>query len=121
MSFLDVYIGYSEDKSFVWEGGDLSGNAPMRQSPFFPPKAPYRKLKDMIESGEIEGKQLDWGAWGTKVNKKYIELFFKESYSDDWYKNNQSYPHLIKEMDELKDFIAHLDSTKVYVLVATEL
>ncbi|KUO78006.1 MAG: hypothetical protein APF81_17435 [Desulfosporosinus sp. BRH_c37] len=110
MSFLDVYIGYSDDERFVWEGGEWSGNVPKRQSPFFPPKAPFRILVNKIESGVLSGKKVDWGAWATKVDKNYIELFFKESYSDDWYKNNQSYPHLIKEMDELKD----LRTTKSY-------
>ena len=121
MSFLDVYIGYSEDTSFVWEGGDWSGNVPIRQSPFFPPKAPFRILVDKIESGELKGKQLDWGGWATIVNKHYIIKFFKESYNENWYEINQSYTHLIAQMDELKYFIEGLDDTKFYVLVATEL
>ena len=121
MSFLDVYIGYSEDKSFVWEGGDWSGNAPKRQSPFFPPKAPFRILVNKIESGELKGKQLDWGAWATKVNKRYITEFLEENYNETWYGINQSYPHLLEQMAELKNFIKGLDDTKDYILVASEL
>lgn len=121
MSFLDVYIGYSDDPSFVWNDGNWSGNAPMRQSPFFPSASPFRKLVNKIESRELDGKQLDWGAWATKVNKDYIIDFLEESYSKDWYEMNRSYPHIIKEMDELKTFIEGLDSSKVYLLVATEL
>jgi len=74
-----------------------------------------------IESHELDGKQLDWGAWGAKVNKDYIKDFLEESYSNDWYEMYGSYPHIIKEMNELKAFIEGLDSQKVYVLVASEL
>jgi len=120
MSFLDVYIGYSDDERFKWEGGDWSGNVPRRQSPFFPPKAPFDKLVDKVERGELNGKQVDWGAWAAKVDKSYIIKFFKESYDEDWYEENP-YPPFIEQMNELKKFIEELDDTKVYILVASEL
>lgn len=32
--YLDVYIGWLDDPSFSWDGGDWDGNVPVRRSPF---------------------------------------------------------------------------------------
>lgn len=124
MSYYSVYIGYM-DNTFDWDKGDWSGNTPNRRSPFFPPATPFDKVIDKIDSGEFEGKQLDWGAWGAKVNKEQIVNFIKESYGDssghNWKRNQVAFPHLIEQMDELISFINTLDDTSIYVIIASEL
>jgi hypothetical protein len=124
MPFLDVYIGYLDDLSFDWNGE----NVPKRQSPFFPHiepfssyDSPFHKLRNRIENCELEGKQLDWGAWAAKVDRQYINGFIQECYGRDWHEKSRGLPHLINEMNSLKEFVDGLDPTKTYLLVACEL
>lgn len=121
MPFLDVYIGDLNDPSFSWENGDWNGNCPKRQSPFFPPPAPFSEMKTMIEQGELVGKQVDWGGWVAKAKKDQIMKIVNDYYLGDWYERNSFLPHLIKQMKELQEYITSLDSEIEYALVASEL
>lgn len=121
MSFLDVHIGNLDDPTFHWEGG----NCPGKLGPWFPPgvqsglRGPFWTLIERITTNQFEGKQSDWGSWVAKVNKEQIEAFIDEVYGT--YEQPEALAHLCKKFDELKAFVATLDPTKQYVIVATEL
>ena len=40
-------------------------------------------LIDKIESGELPGKQVDWGAWAANLSKQQILNFFNAVYEPD--------------------------------------
>lgn len=119
--FMDVYIGYFDD-FFNWDGWSDVGNAPRRQSPFFPAgrKANW-ELQDRIKAGVYEGRQVDWGAWVAKVNKQQILDFIADTHTEadkaSW--ENWS-PHLKRDYDELIAFVEALDPETYYALTASE-
>lgn len=112
---IDVYIGRLdsvENGTFKWDGGDYSGNTPNRISPYFP--YGYETIKQIwkiIDSGQYDGKQLDWGAWGVKMDKQSLLMFI-----DDCRKQ-----HSPKDYRELYRFVnKKLESGVTYVLVGAE-
>jgi hypothetical protein len=123
MSFLDVYIGDLSDPSFHWDGGDWSGNVPVRLSPFFPEghRVQGAVLK-RIGDGTYVGKQTDWGGHVAKVSKQQIKDLIEEQYSDRaLYKDPSPIPHMLQALEELRDFVDSLEERKLHALVTTEL
>ena len=119
MTDVDVYIGYldsPDNGNFKWEGGDWSGNIPCRISPpkYFPCASDaFRKILDMTDSSEWDGKQLDWGAWGVKMHKQELMAFIK-----DCEKRNKL--EWIK-YDDIRNFVkCELDDDTTYILVGLE-
>jgi hypothetical protein len=111
--YLDVYIGDLDDPDFHRDGGDWSGNIPKRKSPFSPPTEPFWTLIEKIRTGELEGKQTDWGGWVARVTKQEIQRFMADVFGGD--------PCSRGVYTELCDFVASLDDNKQYALVASEL
>ena len=111
MTYYDVYIGDLSDPDFKWEDGDPHGNVPKRISPFFPGSSigagPFWRLIRLIDNGALQGKQTDWGGWTAAATKEQIEQFVAE--------------HCPSISDELRQFIAGLDPSGTYALVAAEL
>jgi hypothetical protein len=126
MPYCDVYIGSLEDKSFQWTNISDErwgiGNAPFRIGPTFPPPAPFNTLVDKIDKEYFSGKQIDWGAYVAIVTKRQIQDFIEECYRNDkTYSDPYYMPHLYGRLHELKQFVASLDPTKRFFLVASEL
>ncbi len=123
MSFLDVYIGDLSDPSFRWDGGNWSGNVPVRLSPFFPEGHRVQgAMLDRISDGAYIGKQTDWGGYVAKVTKQQIKDLIEEQYGDhEWYKDPSPMPHMLQALQKLRNFVDSLDERKLHALVTTEL
>lgn len=122
--YLDVYIGDLDDPSFSWDGGNWEGNAPHRESPFFPSgREAFWRLMRKIDSGELPGKQVDWGAWVARVTRREIEAFIKECYGAArlYQERGEVLGHLYDQLQELRRYVASLEDGKEYALVASEL
>jgi hypothetical protein len=120
MTWRDVYIGFLDD-TFDWDHPGGNGNCPKRRSPFFPSSAPFDRLIQKIESGEYDGKQLDWGGWGAKVNKQQIREFIAESYKDSVELIDGSLVPKDDYLEDLLRYLNELDDSTIYILVAAEL
>ena len=117
----DVYIGDLADCSWNPTPEEWNiGNAPTRQSPFFPAGgfALFREVWRRVESGEWDGKQVDWGAWVARLYPREIMAFIEEQYAS---KHWTGLPHLEQWLDDLRRYVQQLDSDQVYALVASEL
>ena len=119
MTFYDVFVAHDDD-TFKWENGNWNGNTPRNRGPWFPEKAPFWPLIEKIEAGKYEGKQLDWGAYGAKVTKDQVVEFIQEQYGDGWMLGHLDSPHLLKQLEEVYDYVLALDPEGAYVLVALE-
>jgi hypothetical protein len=109
MSYIDVYIGDLNDLNFDFDNGDWDGNCPTRKSDFFPRgREVFRLLVNKIESGELEGKKVDWGAWVARMLPSEILIFMNEFYKDT------------TEAQNIIEFIKLLDPNKRCALVASE-
>lgn len=116
VSFFDVWLSEDgADPGFVWDPahGDRSGNCPKPQSPLFPwaRTAVFWPLVRKIESGELSGRQCDWGCWVARVTKEQVSAFVGEVYAD------------VVPDDAIRELRAHidgLDPERTYLLVAAE-
>lgn len=69
-----------------------------------------------------EGKQVDWGAFVAKMSKEQITSFINDFYcTDPTYLPGSVFPHLIRQLEELRTFVDGLESDTVYAVVASEL
>ena len=95
-----AYIGDLNDPEFKWEKGNWDGNIPSQLGPEFPFGSYVSSLIiDKILKGELDGKQVDWGAYVARVDKAQLIKFTDEFYGDvDLYRS-------IKYIKELKEFI----------------
>lgn len=127
MSFLDVYIG--NDDGFSFECTDEQYricHIPKRIGPFFPNgNVAFLKLKDKIEAGELEGDQVDWGAWAAHVNKAQILSFIGELYADEYPMDDKKFDLARNdacptEYKRIKKFVDTMSCNKKYILVASE-
>ena len=123
MSYLDVYIGRLDDPHFSWEGGNWNGNVPHAISPRFPEgRTAFWELIKRIESGELDGKQTDWGGWVARVTKAQIEEFIRDIHdAHPWYQSDSPMPHMKERLDALRGFVATLKDDEKYALIASEL
>jgi len=126
LPFTDVYIGWlGSGRDELDFGGSWEGNAPKRQSPFFPPPAPFFPLIRAIKVGKYLGKQLDWGAWGAVVSKAQILAFIDEQYGPPgMYEADHDgtmSAFLADDMRKLRAFVAALREDQHYVICASEL
>ena len=124
MTYHDAYIGDLDD--FDWECADGNNtNTPARLSPYFPPvggryhDGPFWRIRELLESGKLTGKQTDWGAWTAKANKEQILAFIEDCYRGQ-YTNPSEMPHLFKTFEQLLKSAKSLEDGKLYALVATE-
>lgn len=113
-----VYIGDLNDPKFSWDNGNWNGNVPRRQGPELPDDCVgkvWKSVFDKIDSGEFQGKQVDWGAVVAKVTKKQIIKFISEMYE-------MPYDELMKDqLIEIINYVSNLEDDKLYALVACEL
>ncbi len=126
MSYLDVYIGFSEGYSWTPDPDKFQiGNAPKRQSPFFPDgSTAFRRLVEKINSKVFHGEQVDWGAYAAIVTKEQILSFMEELYPPEWQEKTIEFNKCVglpDEYGELKDFVETLSNDEKYILVASEL
>jgi hypothetical protein len=58
---------------------------------FFPPSNPaaFFALLGKIRSGEVEGRQIDWGCWAAKMSREKIIGFVDEVYAGSPYLREQ--------------------------------
>lgn len=124
--YLDVYIGDPEDPDFTWEptNEQWSGNIPTRISPFVGGSREFSDLKRRIRAGELEGKQVDWGAWVTLLDKRGIQRLMSEWYGDAPLGPPPENPvdRVIWEGSrERRAFVDGLEEDRLYPVVASEL
>ncbi len=131
MPFTDVYIGsldqieWDESK---WSQRTWDGNVPVRRGPFFPPTMgggrPWDRLIDMIEAHELDGKQVDWGAFAARATRAQIVAFMDRISGPgcaEWYEQAAPhFSHLVPDMHSLQDFVATLADDVTYALIAAE-
>jgi hypothetical protein len=112
------YIGKLNSPGFFWN--DIppeanSGNTPARIIPkefslglgFAPGIVSY-----WSEKAGLEGKQLDWGAWGLLARKSDLEAIWKEAKEERWQDQ--------KEWQKFWEEIQALPDGETYVLVVAE-
>ena len=75
-------------------------------------------LMNKIKSGELPGKQVDWGAWAANVTKQQILDFVDAVYEP--HPGSMVSAGLEPALDELRDFTRTLPDRR-YALVASEL
>lgn len=110
-----VYIGNLDDPNFDYEAGQekYDGNIPKRRGEEFP-NGPdvgnnvFRFVNKLISNGEIEGRQVDWGASVAPLYPEQIYNMFKDYYE-------------AKELSVLERRLRKLEQDKKYALVACEL
>ena len=127
ITYRDVYVGElsASPDPLDW-GGDWNGNTPRDRGPWFPAVArsddPFDLLIRKIETGELPGKKVDWGAWAACVTKAQILAFIAEAYTHDHeLANGTAMPHLAQQMRSLLTYVQALCDEKTYALVAEEL
>ena len=126
MSYLDVYIGFTEGYSFEHDPKKYQmGNIPHKQSPYFPDgSTAFRRLVNKIEAGTFKGEKVDWGAYAAVVTKAQIVGFMEEMYTPEWQEKKKEFNKVVGLADEygpLKEFVDTLSDTEQYILVACEL
>ena len=102
------YVGDIDDPDFSWEAPPdaTSPRLPRRIAPrdrwahFEALHVGVSWVRRMIEEGRYEGRQLDWGAWGLKMNGHELQAIL-------------THP-------EDAELVSDLDPTKAYVLVVAE-
>ena len=108
MTWTFCYIGDPDDPNFQWDDPEDDkyriGNTPRR---LVPRQIGVRldflieHIWKMVRSGEFDGRQIDWGAWGLKMMGAQIQ-------------------GLLKADCGFAEEIAALDASKHYVLVGAE-
>ena len=117
MTYFDAYIGDPDDKDFSCNNDNWNGNIPKRISPFI--IGGFDEVFKRINRGEYSGKQTDWGGYTGIISKKEIISLLDFLYKD-YHIRYAGLPHIIEQIDELKEFINKLDSTQSYYIVAAE-
>ncbi len=108
MTYWDVWISDPDDPDFTWEQGEGEfDHSPekLKGCPAIYHRAMWFTIMERIKDGTYQGKQLDWGSWVAKVNKKQIRELCEEVGSVD---------------KEFISFIESLKDDRVYALVIEE-
>jgi hypothetical protein len=78
-------------------------------------------LMKKISSGELYGKQLDWGCWVAIVTPRDIMRFVDELYGEEWLHSQSSgFNNFGKRLDEVVTVVKNLDPREKYALVGYE-
>jgi hypothetical protein len=110
MTIRDVYIGeLGADGALDWGGDPRTGNIPKRIGPFIVAAGAHERVIQWIEGGRLSGRKVDWGAHAAKVSVQGIAEFLDASFGSG---------HI---PPDLATFIATLDPSRDYALVASEL
>ncbi len=125
MTYTDVWIGnLAEGKDPLDWGGEWGiGNLPSKAlCPRFPPSGgtyePFRTVVELINSGALEGRQVDWGAWAAVVTKHGIMSLIDKLYGpDNAYCELQ---HLCEALVRLRTAVQLLPADGRFALVADE-
>jgi len=114
---LDVWISFDGNEMNNWKGGDWSKT--MRdeyykdRSPFFPNgHEMFSKVKQLINSGKYETKQIDSLTHSVKVPKSVILNLLETSKTE--------LDHIAERLNEIKSFIETLPDDKNYTLICNE-
>ena len=127
MSFCDVYIGRTDDPSFIAGRNTHDGSVPTRRSPLFPPaKHPFYgafgHFHDRLKDGRFVGEKTDWAGRVVPATKGQMEAFVSEIYDGDvTYSPTTQFPWLLNQLNELRAFVVALEDDGRWALVATEL
>lgn len=128
VTHLDVYVAELADgpDTLNWPGGTWSGNRARSITDYFPPAAgygePFFTVRRRIQTGEYQGRQIDWGAWAAIVSKQEILAVIADTYrGNDWYSDPAQMPHLYKDFQNLLDTVRGLPDDRRYALIAEEL
>ena len=110
MTAHDVYIGeLGPGEALDWGGDPHTGNLPRRISPLVFAQGAHDRLVGLIESGKLEGRKTDWGAYAARVSVTEAGAFLRACYD----------PAPLPR--ELEEFLAAMDAMRRYALVACEL
>ncbi len=75
-------------------------------------------MKHRIATGELQGRQEDWGSWAAKVTVAEIRTLM-----DEWFREPLQFKgaYNLELLDLVRTFVASLDEDVPYALVASEL
>lgn len=91
---------------------------PPVQRPFF---GGMGVLMKKISSGELYGKQIDWGCWVAIVTPRDIMRFVDELYGEEWvHCQSSGFNNFGKRLDEVVAVVKNLDPLEKYALVGYE-
>jgi len=109
MSFYGLSLGYADDPTFKWEGGNHSGNIPSIVIDFgsVGGVSGCATARNLLESPKYGGRELDWGASGAKLSKSQVIEFLSEFYSGH-------------ERDRALELVAPLSDDQIYLLFSWE-
>lgn len=114
MTMMSVYVGDLDDPKFKWEGGDWNGNVPRPLIPHL--SLSHRVVLAKIDSGELEGKQVDWGASVARVTPEQLEALVRAYHAET---PPYGPPHEAARASELER-LGTLTAGKQYALVVRE-
>jgi hypothetical protein len=78
-------------------------------------------LMKKISSGELYGKQIDWGCWVAIVTPRDIMGFVDELYGEEWVRSQSSgFNNFGKRLDEVVAVVENLDPREKYALIGYE-
>ena len=95
MSFYNLYLGYADDATFKWDGGDFNGNIPNIVVNFGSMDlCSCGEARQLLESPKYGGRVLDWGSSGARLTKSQVIQFLTEFYPDESLRNE-----MIRKLD----------------------
>ena len=119
---LTVYVGRLDDPDFVANKDSPGGAVPVAWSRMFPNgSGAFRELIRRIERKQLSGEATQHIAYVARASKEQIAEFFEEMVSTDRFlRPDTPSPHLIKEADQLRTWIAAMEDDGQWCLVACE-
>ena len=109
MQAYRLNLGYADDPTFKWEGGDYNGNIPQVIVSFGSIGLPgCVEARVLLESTKYGGHKLDWGASGARLNKFQVINFLTEFYSNKLEQENKI------------NNLARMPEDRLYLLFACE-
>lgn len=114
---IAAHIGLLDDPSFNFFKGNYDGNIPKRISPYLPGAHDVmRRIFKLMNIGNKNARQLDWGAAGVILTKQQLAEFL-----DSLYKSLATQVEaVVSQEQEALRFIDSLEDGISYVLVAYE-
>ena len=109
-----IYIGeLGENGALDWGGDPNLGNIPKHLQPSIYGDDGFWIVVRLVDSGEFEGRKIDWGAWALKLNGPQLREVLTRVFSVDIRRGNAAEEHIA--------FADKLGPDKYVALVAAEL
>ncbi|HZW12392.1 MAG TPA: hypothetical protein VFF81_04290 [Noviherbaspirillum sp.] len=126
MTCCSTYIGDLDDPKFNFNVFK-SGNLPCSLAPDFPSVGRHYNgpFHEWVKARQIPVKETDHSGYVAQVTKAQLEDYIEFAYGSEPSYNDPAHmlmwdgvAYLVKQLDEVKAVVAHLDAQKFYALVA---